>query len=164
MIGGEMKEHPERRNGPVIDGTIPEREDEDSQFFVRMFKHDFEDDPGWMAPPQPARVGILISHDRWGRDEEGFGRELVSDFLTALLDREKRPEIIILVNRAVHLGIRDSDCLELLQKIEAQGVRILVSERSLFHWKVPTELRVGQAVSMSEIVDAFYDLDKVISI
>lgn len=159
-----MRSKPRRRNAPVIDGQVPERDEEDSQFFVRMFKHDFEDDPGWMAPPQPARVGVLLSSDSWGRDGEDFGHMLIADFLTALLDREKRPEILFLVNRAVQLGIRDSDCLELLQKIEAQGVRILVSERSLFHWNVPTELRVGQAVSMSEIVDAFYDLDKVISI
>lgn len=140
------------------------QEVDDSQFFVRMFEHEFGDDPPWRRPQKPKDVALLLTSDRIGADEPVLGAAMMGDFLLALAERPTHPKFLVAMTRAALLTVRDSPVLESLQKLETVGVKILVSKASLKHFAKTEEQRVGEAVSMLQIVDTLYDVEKVLTL
>lgn len=143
--------------------ALQTHENEDSEFFVRMFEHEFGDDPPWRRPQRPNDVAFLLTSDAVGPLED-HGRELMRDFLLALSERPKHPKYLLILTRAVYLVVRDAPVLGSLQKLEAKGTRVLVSKASLESFDKLEELRVGEAVSMLQIVDTLYEVEKVIKL
>ncbi len=140
------------------------QEHEDSEFFVRMFEHEFGDDPPWRRPQRPRDLAFVLQNDGLGAGEPDLGSRLMGDLLLALAERQAHPKYLVLLTRAVYLVVRDSPCLPSLQKLEAVGTRILVSKASLEFYDKQGDLRVGEAVSMLQIVDTLYEVEKVISL
>ena len=145
-----------------LDIEDPELEQDDSGFYVRMFKHDFTDPP-WRKPAGKTSLAIVLTSDKWGSEDEELGRILMRDLLQTLAEKKELPQWIFLVNAGVRLGLKNAKCLELLQNLEGMGVKILVSKTSLYHFGVETELRVGEAVTMFDMVAAMYRAEKLIS-
>lgn len=143
--------------------ALQTHESEDSEFFVRMFEHEFGDDPPWRSPQRPNDVAFMLRSDHWGPVED-LGQELMKDFLLALSERPRHPRYLLVISRAIYLVVRDGDCLPCLQKLEAKGTRILVSKASLEYFDKADDLRVGEAVSMLQIVDTLYEVEKVVEI
>lgn len=160
-----MEENPGPCAGSTrpLDVDDPSAEGEDSQFFVRMFKHDFGDPP-WRRPAGKVPTGIVLTSDRWGAGDSDLGHLLVRDLLQTMAESKEQPAWLFLVNTAVRLGLKGADCLAHLQKLEGLGVKILVSKTSLYHLGVETELRVGEAITMLDLVAVLYRADKVISL
>jgi len=146
-----------------LDVDDPDVEADDSGFYVRMFKHDFGDPP-WRRPAGKASFGLVLTSHRWGDEDEELGRILMRDLLQTLAEKKELPQWIFLVNAGVKLGLKGAECLELLQNLEGLGVKILVSKTSLYHFGVETELRVGEAVTMFDLVAALYRAEKLVSL
>lgn len=144
--------------------SLQTQEHEDSEFFVRMFEHEFGDDPPWRRPQRPKDVAFVFSSDALGSPEPELGERLMADFLLALAERQTHPKYLVFLTRAVYLAVRDSACLPSLKKLEAVGTRLLVSKASLEHFNKQDDLRVGEAVSMLQIVDTLYEVEKVVSL
>lgn len=139
-------------------------ESEDSEFFVRMFEHEFGDDPPWRRPQRPRDLALVLSDDRLGAaEDQDFGQKLMQDMLVAMAERQSHPKYVVLLNRGVYLAIRDADALPALKKMEARGSRVLVSKASLEHFDKADDLRLGEAVSMLQIVDTLYEVEKVLN-
>lgn len=143
--------------------ALQTHESEDSEFFVRMFEHEFGDDPPWRRPQRPNDVAFLLQSDTLGPVED-LGYELMKDFMLALSERPRHPRYLLVLSRAVYLVVKDCACLPFLQKLEAKGTRILVSKSSLEYFDKVDDLRVGEAVSMLQMVDTLYEIEKVIRI
>jgi hypothetical protein len=79
-------------------------------------------------------------------------------------ERKDLPEWICLINAGVRLGLKGAECLGFLQSLESLGVKVFVSKTSLYHFGVETELRVGEAVTMFEIIETLYRAEKVITL
>ena len=157
--GGKIRVLP---GAQPLDIEDPDVESDDSGFYVRMFKHDFTDPP-WRKPAGKTSLGIVLTSDKWGDEDEELGRILMHDLLQTLGEKKELPQWIFLVNAGVRLGLKGAKCLELLQSLEGLGVKILVSKTSLYHFGVETELRVGEAVTMFDMVAAIYRAEKLIS-
>jgi len=158
---GQVVPYPTR--GAPVDVEDPPGDADESQFFVRMFKHDFADPP-WRRPAGRFSVGFILTSDKWGAEDPELGRVLVRDFLQTMDEKKELPEWIFLVNVGVRLGLKGSECLGFLQSLEALGVKVLVSKTSLYHFGVETELRVGEAVTMFQMVETLYKAEKVITL
>jgi hypothetical protein len=141
--------------------ALQTHENEDSEFFVRMFEHEFGDDPPWRRPQRPNDVVFVLQSDQLGPVED-LGPALMRDFLLALSERPRHPRYLVLLSRAVYLAVREGECLPCLQKLGAKGTRILVSKSSLEYFDKSEDLRVGEAVSMLQVVDTLYEVEKVI--
>lgn len=142
--------------------ALQTHESEDSEFFVRMFEHEFGEDPPWHRPQRPKDVAFVLSSQQLGPCEDGLGDKLMADFLLALSARQKHPKYLLLLSRGVYLAVQDGENLAPLQKLEALGTRIMVSKSSLEHYNQVEGLKVGEAVSTLQMVDVLYDSEKVI--
>lgn len=143
--------------------ALQSHEAEDSEFFVRMFEHEFGDDPPWRRPQRPNDVAFLLDSDGIGPVEE-LGATLMQDFLLALAERPRHPKFLLVVSRGIYLTLRDAPTLAPLQKLEAKGTRILISKASLEFFAKTDDHRVGEAVSMLQIVDTLYEVENVVSL
>ena len=146
-----------------VDVENPDLESDESGFYVRMFKHDFSDPP-WRKPAGKTSFGVVLTSHMWGDQDEELGRVLMHDFLQTLGEKKELPQWIFLVNAGVRIGLKGADGLDLLQNLESLGVKILVSKTSLYHFGVETELRVGEAVTMFDMVAAIHRAEKLISL
>lgn len=151
-------ERPDRQASP-----LQSHEAEDSEFFVRMYEHEFGDDPPWRTPQRPNDVAFVLASDTLS-DQDGLGAELMRDFLLALAERPRHPKYLVMHSRGVYLAFPGSDSLESLQKLEAKGTRILISKASLEFFDKAEGNRVGEAVSMLQLVDTLYEVQKVVKL
>ena len=148
--------------GP-LESSTPDVESDSSGFLVRMFKNDFTDPP-WKKPVEKSAFVIVISSELFGSGNTELGEILMGDLLATLCEKAVLPKWIFLLNTGVQLGLKGSKALSLLQKLEALGVKIMVSKTSLYHIGAETELRVGEAVTMFSFVEVMYRAEKIISL
>ena len=135
----------------------------DSLHYVRRFKHEFD-------PPSPFRHGgelsniaIVLTAEGWGAADTKLSQTLLNDFLITLVERAQKPRYVLLVNSAVKLAAQEGDALDNLKKLEALGVKIQLNMTSLFHFKLEKEMRVGEVITMMDIVSTLHDVEKVIT-
>lgn len=150
-------------NPPSTDSGNPDTDNDSSGFLVRMFKHDFTDPP-WKQPVGKSSFVFVFTSHTIGDGNEELGEILIGDLLATLCEKDMLPKWIFLLNTAVKLGLKGASSLQLLQKLEGLGVKIMVSKTSLYHLGAETELRVGEAVTMFSFVEIMYQSEKVLTL
>ncbi|MBI4868839.1 MAG: hypothetical protein HY816_18020 [Candidatus Wallbacteria bacterium] len=150
----------QRQARPVTD--FPETS-EDSEFFVRMFKHEFDSDPRLRKPQPLADVAVVLTRDAWTSDDPEHGATMVANLLLTLSESPQPPRYVFLLNTAVRLAAKNSRALESLQRLEAQGTKIQVNRASLDHFRLEGELRVGEMISMLEMLQTLFATAKVLT-
>ncbi|MGC9964969.1 MAG: sulfurtransferase-like selenium metabolism protein YedF [Syntrophobacteraceae bacterium] len=110
------------------------------------------------------KIAVLIGTDRLGTGDDTLGKKLVFNFIDTL--KEMGPELwqVILLNGGVKLAVEDSDNLPALQRLEKEGVLILVCGTCLNYFGLFEKKRVGETTNMLDIVTAMQVADKVISL
>ncbi|MBI3890386.1 MAG: hypothetical protein HY303_02525 [Candidatus Wallbacteria bacterium] len=151
---------PSRGARPMTD--FPETA-EDSEFFVRMFKHEFDSDPRLRKPQPLADVAVVLTRDTWPSDDPEHGATMVANLLLTLAESPQRPKFLFLLNTAVKLAVKSSRTLESLQRLEALGTKIQVGKASLDHFCLEGELRVGEMISMLEMLNTCFGVGKVLT-
>ena len=95
---------------------------------------------------------LYLNEERAGSGEVGIN--LLSKFLGALLQVEKKPKIIICVNNAVKMTTnRAHPSFKPLKDLEAAGVQILSCGSCLEAYKLVSDLAVGEISNAYEIID-----------
>ncbi|MBI4859317.1 MAG: hypothetical protein HY815_03525 [Candidatus Riflebacteria bacterium] len=145
-------------------GTTGEQEFEDSQFLVRMFKHEFDPHAPWRRTQNHLDIAVVLTSESWGSGDEKLGGMLLSDFLLTLAERREKPRFVFLLHSAVKLAAGSGQALDSLKKLEALGVRILLSKTSLAHYKLEKEVRVGEVGTMMDIVNWLCKVGKVVTL
>jgi selenium metabolism protein YedF len=106
---------------------------------------------------------IYCGSDRMGDGDDGFGRVLMRNFLTTLLEMDPLPDIILFVNSGIDLTTKGSDVLEALQTLESRGVDIASCGLCLDFYQKKEQLQVGRVTNMYEMVEVQCQAGRVIT-
>ena len=115
--------------------------------------------PKQVIVSEPKSYGVVLSGE-CRKHERNFLERLIA----SLLKTENKPEILCLMNGAVKLAAYDSHSCDVLKKLEAEGVSILLSTECADRLGITEALVAGIHVSMSEILEAISSCEKILSI
>lgn len=96
---------------------------------------------------------VVLSSDCMGAGDEALGRVLMKGFVYALTELENLPGTILLYNSGARLSVTDSDSVEDLKLLEAQGVEIMTCGTCLKHYGLEEKLAVGTVTNMYMIAE-----------
>jgi selenium metabolism protein YedF len=108
------------------------------------------------------KVVVYINSHLMGIGEEALGEILMRSFLKTLVDIEKKPSRLILVNSGVRLSSEGSEVLETLQALSEKGVEILSCGTCLDFYGLKEKLKVGKISNMYDIAQSLLEADRLI--
>ncbi|WP_291327575.1 sulfurtransferase-like selenium metabolism protein YedF [Desulfovibrio sp. UCD-KL4C] len=109
-----------------------------------------------------SNIVVFIDSDYLGRGDNELGAKLMFNFISTLSELGESLWRIVMVNGAVKLSTTGHPCLEELQKLEAEGVSILVCGTCLDHFKLLDQRSVGETTNMLDVVTSLQLASKVI--
>jgi len=108
------------------------------------------------------KVVVYLNSDLLGAGDEALGSFLMKAFLKTLLDLEKKPNRLILINSGVRLAAEGSKVLENLVALSEAGVEIVACGTCLDFYKLKGELKVGVVSNMFDILQSMVEADRLI--
>ena len=109
-----------------------------------------------------SRTLVLITTETIGRGDDELGGKLMGNFLATLPELGPRLWRIVLINGGVKLASCPGPALDALQKMEAEGVSVLVCGTCLAHFGLLEAKAVGDTSNMLDIVTSLDLAGKVI--
>ncbi len=107
---------------------------------------------------------ILISKNTVGSGDDVLGSALMFNFLDTLDEMGEALWRLVFLNSGVKLTIEGAKTLSSIQRLERQGVSVLVCGTCLTHFNLLDKKRVGETTNMLDIVTSMQLADKVITI
>lgn len=104
----------------------------------------------------------VLSANTMGNGEEQLGKILMKSFIFALTKQDQLPDTILCYNSGAFLTCEDSDSLDDLKAMEAQGVKILTCGTCLDFYGLKEKLTVGGVTNMYEIVEIMENASSII--
>jgi selenium metabolism protein YedF len=104
---------------------------------------------------------FLIQSEGLGRGDEQLGLILMSNFLRFLGESQDKPSCLIFWNTGVRLLCEGSKFLELLKRLEKQGVELLACATCLDYFELTDKLAVGKPTNMVKSIQSMLDSDIV---
>lgn len=122
------------------------------------------EEPPLAAYVPDARGNLVVAVDSavMGRGSDELGKVLMKGFLFAVSQLPELPAVMLFYNGGARLTCRDSESLEDLRNLEAQGVEILTCGTCLNHYGLTEQLAVGGVTNMYAIVEKLAGAGKVI--
>jgi selenium metabolism protein YedF len=109
------------------------------------------------------KILILVGTDRLGTGDDELGKKLIASFLGTLKEMGRELWCLVFLNAGVKLTVAGSEVLASLQKLEQEGVMVLVCGTCLNHFQLLEQKKVGETTNMLDIVTHMQLADKVIS-
>lgn len=113
--------------------------------------------------PVTGKTVIYCGSDRMGDGDDQFGRVLMINFLTTLLEMDPLPDIILFVNSGIDLTTQGSAVLEALTTLDSRGVDIASCGLCLDFYQKKDQLAVGRVTNMYEMVEVQCQAARVIT-
>ncbi len=107
---------------------------------------------------------ILFTRAGLGEGPADLQLSLAAKFLSLLLESGDLPARILFYTRGVHLACTGSPVLDLLKKLEAQGVELVLCKTCLDYLDLANKVQVGIVGGMGDILDSMQKASKVISL
>jgi sulfur relay (sulfurtransferase) complex TusBCD TusD component (DsrE family) len=108
---------------------------------------------------------FIFNNDGMGRTQDQGLRELLaSKFLQILAEAEALPKAICFYKDGVRLACEGSPILGELEKLEAQGVHLVLCSTCLSRMGLNDAVRVGIVGGMPDIITAMTTADRVITL
>jgi selenium metabolism protein YedF len=107
---------------------------------------------------------VFITSTQLGTGDERFGEGLMKSFINTLGEAAYRPAKLIFANSGVRLTTEGSEVLEVLQRLEQEGIQISSCGTCLEFYHLTDKLRVGIVTNSYEVVDSLLSAEKVIKI
>ncbi|MFB3885204.1 MAG: sulfurtransferase-like selenium metabolism protein YedF [Thermodesulfobacteriota bacterium] len=144
-------------------GCSVEVEKRESEFYLRIQKgKGGEDQTLTRKDTKVEKVVVYLSSHLLGVGDETLGSFLMKAFLKTLLDLEKRPDRLILINSGVQLASEDSKALETLRVLSEKGVEIVSCGTCIDFYGLKDKIKVGAISNMYDIVQSLLGADRVI--
>lgn len=105
------------------------------------------------TPHSKEKTIVYCSSDRMGTGDDEFGRVLMRNFITTLLEMDQLPTTILFVNSGINLATDGSDVIEALEKLHKKGVDLASCGLCLEFYDKKEQLKVGRVTNMYEIAD-----------
>jgi selenium metabolism protein YedF len=105
---------------------------------------------------------VYINSDLLGVGDEALGSFLMKAFLKTLLDLEKKPDRLILINSGVRLASEGSQVIDTLRTLSEKGVDIVSCGTCLDFYKLKEKMSVGMISNMYDIIQSMLEADHLI--
>jgi selenium metabolism protein YedF len=112
---------------------------------------------------KPATV-ILITRNGMGAGDQELQHKLIKTYLTLLTDSNTLPAAICFYTEGVKLVVAGSPVLAELKALEAKGVHLVLCSTCLNHYGLTQAGQVGIVGGMTDIIEAQWRADKVITL
>ena len=112
--------------------------------------------------PASGKTVIYCGSDQMGTGDEEFGRILMRNFLTTLLEMDPLPDMILFVNSGIHLTTTGSEVLEALKILDSRGVELVSCGLCLDFYQKMDQLEVGRTTNMFEMAEVQCQAARVI--
>jgi intracellular sulfur oxidation DsrE/DsrF family protein len=109
-------------------------------------------------------VLIQVMHDGMGASDSELQHLVLLKYLLLLQENNTLPGAICFYTSGVKMVVESSPVLDVLQSLEARGVRLIVCKTCLDHFGLLEKVRVGIVGGMGDIIAAQWLADKVISL
>lgn len=107
---------------------------------------------------------ILVTNDGMGKADTTLQHKLMRTYLSLLDEHNQLPVAICFYTNGVKLAIEGSPVLEQLKSLEAKGVRLILCGTCLNHLGLTDRVQAGIVGGMTDIIEAQWNADKVITI
>ncbi|MCX5868926.1 MAG: sulfurtransferase-like selenium metabolism protein YedF [Proteobacteria bacterium] len=114
------------------------------------------------SPPDSSLRTYLLNSDHIGANRE-LGKVLVKGLLNAAVELPG-PKQLVFINTGVKLVTEESYCLEVLEKLENSGARILVCGTCVDYFKLRDKIKAGNISNALEIMETLSGPGKLISL
>lgn len=106
---------------------------------------------------------IMFSTNTIGSGEPELGSKLMLNFIKTLSEMKDSLWRLVFVNEGVKLTIKGAETLPVLQKLEEEGISILVCGTCLEHFNILDKKMTGETTNMLDIVTSLEVSEKVIN-
>jgi selenium metabolism protein YedF len=145
------------------EGHSVKTEKKGQDFYVRIQKVKGEDHEKIATRKEKVKkVVVYINSDLLGVGDEALGSFLMKAFLNTLLDLEKKPDRLILINSGVRLASEGSKVLDTLGTLSEKGVKIVSCGTCLDFYKLREKMSVGSISNMYDIIQSMTEADCLI--
>lgn len=105
---------------------------------------------------------VVVSSDRMGSGNDELGKVLIKGFIFAVTQLDTLPKTMLFYNGGATLTTEDSDSLEDLKSLEAQGVEIMTCGTCLDYYGLKDKLEVGTVTNMYSIVETMAKAGRIV--
>ncbi len=99
-----------------------------------------------------------------GKADTELQHKLIGTYLKLLDESNTLPAAICFYTEGVKLVVADSPVLEPLQALETKGVHLVVCQTCLNYFDLADKVQVGVVGGMTDIIEAQWRAEKVITI
>ena len=107
---------------------------------------------------------VLITRNGMGDAEPGLQQKLILTYFKLLDEYDILPAVICFYADGVHLVVDGSPVVEILQSLEAKGVRLVLCNTCLNYYNLADRVQVGVVGGMTDILEAQRRASKVITL
>lgn len=107
---------------------------------------------------------VLVTRNGMGDSDNVLQHNLIVKYFSLLNENHILPSVICFYTEGVKLAVSDSQVLNQLQALEGKGVHLILCGTCLEHYNLTDQVRVGIVGGMTDIIEAQFRADKVISI
>ncbi len=112
---------------------------------------------------KPATV-ILVTNNGMGHADQMLQHKLITTYFKLLDDSNTLPAAICFYAEGVKLVTTGPPVVEVLRKLEAKGVHLILCSTCLSHFGLEDQVEVGIVGGMTDIIEAQWRADKVITL
>jgi len=128
---------------------------------AEVFKAD-DKDKLVLKKDKAEKVVAYINSRLLGVGDEALGSFLMKAFLKTLVDLERRPDRLILINSGVQLASEDSKVLDTLRELSEEGMEIVSCGTCIDFYGLKDKMKVGVISNMYDIVQSLLGADRLL--
>jgi hypothetical protein len=106
----------------------------------------------------------MVTNDGMGKADQGLQHKLMEIYLGLMVQNDLVPSAICFYTDGVKLVLEGSPVLDLLREIESMGTRLIVCHTCLDYLWLLDQVQVGIVGGMTDIIEAQWKADKVITL
>jgi selenium metabolism protein YedF len=107
---------------------------------------------------------VMIAQDGMGHADQALRHILLRTYLQLLDESNMLPSTICFYADGVKMVVEDSPVLEPLKSLEEKGVQLIICSTCLNYFNLMEEVSVGIVGSMTDIIEAQWRAEKVITL
>jgi sulfur relay (sulfurtransferase) complex TusBCD TusD component (DsrE family) len=114
--------------------------------------------------PSNQSIVLLITNDGMGSADLELQHKLMGTYFRLLDESNLLPAAICFYTDGVKLVVEGSPVIEVLKSLEARGVHLIICSTCLNHFGLADQVQVGIVGGMTDIIEAQWRADKVITL
>lgn len=107
---------------------------------------------------------ILVTSNGMGKGDQALQHKLIKTYFTLLNESGYLPSVVAFYTEGVKLLVEGSPVVEELKALEAKGVRLVACGTCLDFYGLEGQLLVGLPGGMTDIIEAQWRAERVITI